>query len=1521
MQSSDWTEAYDNEGNLYFYNNVTGEQSWTPPSSSSEAIQKPKRFRGGRTEKVQIAKKKGKGDGLQETYTKSEFKREMRKMEGKITEAKSKTSLALKERNALRKALQFVVEETESRLRRENESKESLKMFFEEAMQRKDYSLLEMEYMYEGKEKELIHKVHELDSHKEMHLKAVATFENDIQNLHETFAHGREMIVTLQEDNKELKRQLSKQSKERKKLQNTKDTKIEEVTKELRRMKGHHQILKDRHDRTLRTLVALWLAESGGNGMARLPPFLVQYAPRTGIGSSAIIERENHEASVIQHMCRSWLSYRKIEKLRIVIQQKKREERDRERYVKWESPLVLGRGIMGNYGGEGEFYPATIRCVYVESNTYDIVYNDGDVEEGIERHHIYPLEIYEKGTRIEALYGGEGDEWFPGTIETFYPKDFKYDISYDDGDKENAIKMAFVRKLVHEETNSSRDRETNDEFGSDTVVKSAEDEEDEEESNIEISDSEEGSDADEAEEEKMLRKKQRKRRKENERREIAMIPTDDALGLTHGVPDSTFAKELVLAMEADKTLVTKAFADARVELDQCKSLIKRGSVQKLKETEMEIKEAKITLQETMELKEHILFTIRQKETELKQKYEKKEENEENFVFEELDSQAMKRRRGKLKSAETKISKLREKILYLQNKLKKETFIPPDEIVWAKIVGKNLSVFQRLQIHLNSARNNFLHHHKKYIGVEIEGHVHQLKTQKNEELELLEYDTFSVEDKKVKEDEEEKGETDFGAEIFPEKEAYEITEKKMKSSAPHLDVSVLNEPDKLVSNPEYIPDEMLDPEDDPNDPNRPSEYIPAYDHPDYKIFFTLHKRTLKDRKKAKIDRDNAIEVWKKRKEQQALDEARIKAKREAEAMYQKQRVTLSHWVSESIIRSLRAEKRSSSASVHQSAHVQRQIVSLSSEMEKARKMHQHFEQEMMELEEKRSQIFARLDHLDNALHFTAVQQEAGGKLEEVKVAERSICKELEKVFDRKRNLVTHFEALQKAERLRLASEVKGYEILKSSVLKVMEQFRRSDSLWLYAEKANPVIHIKRINRLKEKLRELQRLDNLAQEGVKRLNSEMPIEPKPPSLPCKSKEYDADIDTNINGMRENSKNISSKYKEEMKVYQKLLKEYKKKFIQINKKLSAAKATLAETTFALQKCRVDLKKAELKFTKLERSAELSIRREAAEKEMAKTREDLLLCHNIGVYRDAKSLSEHQMSGYISDTLHQFLLRCGVDDASVFWRLEVKRLRKSLDQIKEKTESSKWEREMELITQKGKMRKIEAEMNAMRLAKKDAMTFMRDYIVKKQEVMEEERRKMSSTIKKMAEDFSKKEQSLQKTIQESREEVVNKTRWIKAMKEDMRRYRQDTDYKIKKADLKARKQAQLHSDTMQKVALTTEKVENRSVWIFALENKIKVLTKKISELEEKQVIDRETFLETKSALERESWRRDETARVILSDIDMLFLFFCEAIDKMAGRSQLTNDKLRENCTVDVLLALCKSKKAKIVQMAVSKL
>ena len=115
-----------------------------------------------------------------------------------------------------------------------------------------------------------------------------------------------------------------------------------------------------------------------------------------------------------------------------------------------------GQQVLARYKGKRKWYGGTV-LKRNDDSSYDIVYDDGDKEKGVQADFIKAAKeaapapapaanaakVFEKGAKIEALYKGK-KKWYSG-ICSRRNEDGSYDVTYDDGDTEKGVKVENIR--------------------------------------------------------------------------------------------------------------------------------------------------------------------------------------------------------------------------------------------------------------------------------------------------------------------------------------------------------------------------------------------------------------------------------------------------------------------------------------------------------------------------------------------------------------------------------------------------------------------------------------------------------------------------------------------------------------------------------------------------------------------------------------------------------------------------------------------------------------------------------------------------------------------------------------------------------------------------------------------------------------------------------------------------------------------------------------------------------------------
>jgi len=183
--------------------------------------------------------------------------------------------------------------------------------------------------------------------------------------------------------------------------------------------------------------------------------------------------------------------------------------------------------------------------------------------------------------------------------------------------------------------------------------------------------------------------------------------------------------------------------------------------------------------------------------------------------------------------------------------------------------------------------------------------------------------------------------------------------------------------------------------------------------------------------------------------------------------------------------------------------------------------------------------------------------------------------------------------------------------------------------------------------------------------------------------------------------------------------------------------------------------------------------------------------------------------------------------------------------------------------------------------------------------------------------EDFASSRRVLAERITGLTSSQQSNRHWILMLQAELQETKSALQSLTRKAEEQERKRAS-EKDQIRKKLYTSEQHGKRlENWVASMKGEVKMLHKELEEQKENMLRQAESFAEERRWLRLETWARDETARVLSTNLDSIFLFFAETLTRLAGAGELFNNRLAANEGVLVLFALQQSQRPEIQHLA----
>ncbi|CAK9106131.1 Vacuolar protein 8 [Durusdinium trenchii] len=168
----------------------------------------------------------------------------------------------------------------------------------------------------------------------------------------------------------------------------------------------------------------------------------------------------------------------------------------------------------------------------------------------------------------------------------------------------------------------------------------------------------------------------------------------------------------------------------------------------------------------------------------------------------------------------------------------------------------------------------------------------------------------------------------------------------------------------------------------------------------------------------------------------------------------------------------------------------------------------------------------------------------------------------------------------------------------------------------------------------------------------------------------------------------------------------------------------------------------------------------------------------------------------------------------------------------------------------------------------------------------------------------------SLKLTLEQNRH-------WINTLRDEVHELKQTLGEERNARAEEERKRADEKDLLRQELEAMTQHSARLDNWVNSLKSEVNMLNLEISEMRRHAERVAEDTSRRIQWLKWESWKRDETARTLGTNIDSCFAFFAETVARIVGSSKEANDRLAANAGVEVLLALTGSSRPELRRLA----
>ncbi|KAK1934622.1 hypothetical protein P3T76_011231 [Phytophthora citrophthora] len=190
---------------------------------------------------------------------------------------------------------------------------------------------------------------------------------------------------------------------------------------------------------------------------------------------------------------------------------------------------------------------------------------------------------------------------------------------------------------------------------------------------------------------------------------------------------------------------------------------------------------------------------------------------------------------------------------------------------------------------------------------------------------------------------------------------------------------------------------------------------------------------------------------------------------------------------------------------------------------------------------------------------------------------------------------------------------------------------------------------------------------------------------------------------------------------------------------------------------------------------------------------------------------------------------------------------------------------------------------------------------------ILEKEKIKFRSDREQLVREHDAIRAGLENQLQTLDDRIDKQTHWLTAAKRELHAQRVANEELLKAYQSLEKRRAAEVNDMRFRISAQIKKINNLEMWNLSMKISAKEAHTDFLNMQKEIALHQQQHKQLQRGLRFVNWRHRVTAQSILTDVNLLFSFFADGVEILAGASSEINDSLRENAGIEVLAALAR--------------